>query len=350
MTDTYRPSRPDRDRDRDRPPPLADRMTFSTGAGDSYRPAQSDFTFESNHAAPRFPPSGPANDGSRATQGGSRSGGARRGRGRGRGGDHHGRNNANGARRGGPYKKQAPHERALLRHRDNGSPEHTYGVDGPSRFMNLDDMSDDEEAAMDESDVSAGGNDGPADSKVARTQAPRADGNSVPKWSNPDPYTALPPPSETTGVKKDVVQLIRKAKNQEAEKAIGNNAVAANDDFISFADDDDDDDVDEEIDDAPGLRIYEDDEPIRGRDKGKGSARRPIEGSMNDLAYIDDMLSVPPPRDSYQPQTGGGRKRRFGGAVDVVPEWLASGRGSHRTPWAESAEKYGHLKDKPERW
>ena len=346
MVDSYRPGRPDRDR----PPPLADRMTFTNGTGDSYRPGgqhQSEFTFESNHPAPRFPPSGPANPGSRPPARGNR-GGHKRGR-----VDHHGshgRNNANGYRRGAPHRKAAaPHERALLQHRDDGSPEHTYGVsDGPNRFMNVDDMSDDEEADMEESDASAGGNAAegqPGDAKVARTQAPRADGNTVPQWSNPDPYTSLPPPSETTGVKKDVVQLIRKAKNQAAEKAVGNNAVAANDDFISFGDDDDD----VESDDAPGLRIYEDDEPIRGRGNGNAS-KRPVEGRMNDLPYIDNMVQAPR-QDTYQPhRSGGGRKRKYGGEVGIVQEWLASPRGSHPTPWAEDHGTYKHLADKPERW
>lgn len=348
MHDTYRPGR-DRDRDRDRPRPLTDRMTFSNG--DSYRPAQSDFTFESNHPAPRFPPAGPSNDGSRAPPRGPRGG-----RGGGRG--NHSRNNANGRGRGG-YKKSGPSERALLRHRDNGSPEVSYGVDGPSKFMNLDDMSDDAEASMDESDVSGAGLDGQSDHKLARTQAPRADGNSVPKWSNPDPYTALPPPSETTGVKKDVVQLIRKAKNQDVEKAIGNNAVAANDDFISFADDDDDEEVEEEqqaVDNAPALRIYEDEELIRGRNGGSSrvpsNARPAVEGSINDLAYIDDMLIAPPqlPQSSYQPQRDNGRKRKNGTATAIVNEWVANSRGSHPTPWAERPETYDHLRSTPARW
>ena len=52
-----------------------------------------------------------------------------------------------------------------------------------------------------------------------------------PKWSNPDPYTSLPPPPDTTGTRVDVVKLIRKARN---EHAVADNAMAAQDDFISF--------------------------------------------------------------------------------------------------------------------
>ena len=57
----------------------------------------------------------------------------------------------------------------------------------------------------------------------------------VPKWSNPDPYTVLPPPDETLRKKKDVVQIIRKAR-LSTDKTMENlkNEVAANNDFISL--------------------------------------------------------------------------------------------------------------------
>jgi non-canonical poly(A) RNA polymerase PAPD5/7 len=330
-------------------------MTFSNGAGDSYRPAQSDFTFQSSHAAPHFPPAGPAADGGRATR-------SSRGR-RGGRNDRGGRSNANGGRRGGAHHKAAPHERELLRHRDGGSPDISFGVEGPSRFMNLDDMSDHEEADMDESDVSAGGFDGAEEhgnAKVARILAPRADGDSVPKWStkwsNPDPYTSLPPPSETTGVKKDVVQLIRRAKNQDAEKSIGNNAVAANDDFISFGDDGDGDgdDEDGEVDDDDGLMIYEDERLVQGRNRGNdnGNSRHPVEGRMNDLEYIASIPLHAPQHDTYQQQRGGGgRKRGYDDSyIDVVEEWKRPTRGASPSPWVASAGTYGHLLDQPQRW
>jgi non-canonical poly(A) RNA polymerase PAPD5/7 len=358
MGDTYRPAR--RDRDPPPPRPLADRITFGNGGGDNYRPGgqnKSEFTFQSNHPAPRFPPSGPANGNSRGPPRNNRGGG--RG---GRRGDHHGRNNANGFRRGGARHKAAPHERALLLHQDDGE-EQMYGVsNGPNRFMNIDDMSDHDEADMDESDASA--NDDAAEGqdgkhKVARTQAPRADGDSEPKfaprWSNPDPYTALPPPSETTGVKKDVVNLIRKAKNQAAEKAIGNNAVAANDDFISFGDDlaeNDDDAEDGEVDEDPGLQIYEDNEPIRSRAEGKAS-QRPVQGSVNDLDYGGNAVNETrrDVYDSYQPmQASAGKKRKAGRDVAIVADWLSHSRSGNPTPWATNAQTYQHLFKKPDKW
>jgi non-canonical poly(A) RNA polymerase PAPD5/7 len=57
-----------------------------------------------------------------------------------------------------------------------------------------------------------------------------------PKWSNPDPYTALPPPSQSTGPKKDIVETIRKAKLETAQDAASSNPVKDNIDFISFDD------------------------------------------------------------------------------------------------------------------
>jgi len=352
MVDSYRPSRPERDR----PPPLADRMTFNGGArDDNYRPAQSDFTFESSHQGPRFPPAGPAADGGRAPARNQR--GKGRGRGNGRN-DHQGRSNANGRGRGRAYRKPATHERALLSLRDAGSPERAFGIEGPSRFMNLDDMSQGDDAEMDESDMSAGGNDSAEALGEALGDA-KAVQPAVSKWSNPDPYTALPPPSETTGVKKDVVQLIRKAKNQEAEKAAAANAVAANDDFISFGDDDDGEDG--EVDEGPSMRIYEDEEPIRRRDDrrddddGRGKRRR-TEGPAGDMEYIASHI-VPPQQDSYRPpqdayptqRVGGGRKRRYDDSMPIVDEWMRT-RNGNPSPWVERADAYKHLEDKPGRW
>jgi non-canonical poly(A) RNA polymerase PAPD5/7 len=82
------------------------------------------------------------------------------------------------------------------------------------------DMSDDENGAAEQPN------------KKARTVTKAADGDSVPKWSNPDPYTALPPPDESQRKKKDVVKLIRKAR---VETNAGSTAkVDPADDFISF--------------------------------------------------------------------------------------------------------------------
>jgi non-canonical poly(A) RNA polymerase PAPD5/7 len=75
-------------------------------------------------------------------------------------------------------------------------------------------LSDSDEADM---DISGSDGDGPSAkrARTVETKAPAAD--SVPKWSNPDPYTALPPPGASQSKKKDVVQLIRKSRVQAEE-------------------------------------------------------------------------------------------------------------------------------------
>lgn len=56
----------------------------------------------------------------------------------------------------------------------------------------------------------------------------------APKWSNPDPYTVLPPPDESQHKRMDVVKMIRKAKLQNSLSEAKKDAVTDNDDFISL--------------------------------------------------------------------------------------------------------------------
>jgi non-canonical poly(A) RNA polymerase PAPD5/7 len=79
--------------------------------------------------------------------------------------------------------------------------------------------------------------DEPVKKKARTEQAP--DASAAPKLSNPDPYTALPPPDETTKKKKDFVQLIRKARVEEEEAKAASTAKPEN--FISFDLTDDED-------------------------------------------------------------------------------------------------------------
>jgi len=115
---------------------------------------------------------------------------------------------------------------------------------GIVRYKAVDDMSDSDEAEMDLSDDENDEDQQPR-KKLARTENKAADGDSVPKWSNPDPYTALPPPDESQRKKKDVVKLIRKARVTAATE----NTVkpATTDDFISFDDLGDDQEMDNNI-------------------------------------------------------------------------------------------------------
>lgn len=105
-------------------------------------------------------------------------------------------------------------------------------------YRDIDELSDDDEIDMDISDNGdSDTNTADRPAKRARTDQPAAVAQQdAPKWSNPDPYTALPPPETTR--KKDVVQLIRKARVEaEAPKPAVSSEAA---DFIScdFSDDD----------------------------------------------------------------------------------------------------------------
>lgn len=205
----WRP-RPSPNSQRDRPPPRSD--TWRPGAGgrggrddsrdwrnhahpssDSYRPQvpKGDFTFRFDK------PAGMVDQPRNGYSAGNR----------GRWKDS----------RDGPPKKPArrwqpanPSERALISGATFDVPEERVD-DGQSgaKFRDLDELSDDDELEM---DISASDSEGPS-RKRARTNKAAADSSAeVPKWCNPDPYTALPCPEETTHKKRDVVKLIRKAR------------------------------------------------------------------------------------------------------------------------------------------
>jgi len=105
-----------------------------------------------------------------------------------------------------------------------------YAQDTEDKFRRLDELTDSEESDMEHSEDE---DEGAHRSKRARLEPV---GNAVsdevrPKWSDPNPYTSLPPPSETTGKRVDVVKLIRKARNTALAKQ---DAGTDSEDFISF--------------------------------------------------------------------------------------------------------------------
>jgi len=131
--------------------------------------------------------------------------------------------------------------------------------EGEKRFLDIDDMSDSAEEAMDESDLDeyeppleialpthgsranlsvTSREDSVSSSREVEVhgtaKAATKNGTSLPKWSNPEYYTALPPPDESQRRKRDVVKLIRKARVAVGKSTTSASQVAANDDFISF--------------------------------------------------------------------------------------------------------------------
>lgn len=164
----------------------------------------------------------------------------------------------------GGRKFPATADRPLLRSTRGSTPEQLTGMaeeeKGQRRFMVPEDISDSEEADMDESELDEnyeppeptdrteldsnmtnGSASEPPRKKQVLEKPDRnsADGESVPKWSNPDPYTVLPPPDESQKKRRDVVKLIRKARIAAEQESARSNAVAANDDFISLNFEDD---------------------------------------------------------------------------------------------------------------
>ncbi|KAM0254489.1 hypothetical protein ACHAQJ_006707 [Trichoderma viride] len=188
------------------------------GGGDSYRPhvPQGDFTFRMEKPAgiSNYVPAG---------QPSPRRGPRRDGRGGGP------------PRRGGrPRWQPPPHasERALISGVTTGLPEESVHTSEGAKFRDLDELSDDDELDMDISSRSSQSDTEEPSKKRVRTAAIDETANATPKWSNPDPYTALPCPDEATRKKRDVVKLIRKARLEDSSNKLAASTEA--EDFLSF--------------------------------------------------------------------------------------------------------------------
>lgn len=147
-------------------------------------------------------------------------------------------------------KHPATAARPLLSTRRSRTPEQMVGMDDSKRFKNVDDLSNSDGEDMDQgsdidlsaSEMSEGEVRQPSKKRIMSmpgSAAPMLD--PIPqfapqsRWSNPDPYTALPPADDVTGKRTDFVRLIRKAK-ADTDQSI--NSAADGNDFISFGGDD----------------------------------------------------------------------------------------------------------------
>lgn len=209
-------------------------------------------------------------------------------------------------------------------------------------YRDFDDLSDDEEAAMEISDQSDdGGDDEPAAKRARRTEDDTDAAKSVPKWSNPDAETALPP-EDAQRKKKDVVKLIRKARiedNAAAKLAASTEA----EDFISFdfGDDqgEDDEDAQESVnrpapteprrDPVSNQQAPAKSGPPSGPARDRVDYPRAPQASSDPLGTrkrtIDDEIKPP----SYGPLKKGVKTPARG---KVVPEW-APVRNEDPCPW-----------------
>ncbi|KAK5692436.1 hypothetical protein LTR97_010744 [Elasticomyces elasticus] len=135
----------------------------------------------------------------------------------------------------GGFRGRAAHNRVLLRTDRQTTPEQLEGMnhDGQTRFLDIESISSGSEAG-EVIDLTIDSDDGGVELPRKRAKVEVATETAVPKWSNPDPYTVLPPPETLGAPKKDIVQTIRKAKTDAISRNGGSNAVQENIDFISF--------------------------------------------------------------------------------------------------------------------
>ncbi|KAK4541149.1 hypothetical protein LTR36_008223 [Oleoguttula mirabilis] len=155
------------------------------------------------------------------------------------------RNGATTGYRGrGGFRPRPAHNRDILNKTGRETtPELLDGmyIDGEARFREVDSSSEEssDEASDDEVIDLTRDSDEDTEAPRKRTKVKAQPETAAPKWSNPDPYTVLPPPETLGAPKKDIVQVIRKAKVDGVPKADGQNAVKENADFISLNFDDD---------------------------------------------------------------------------------------------------------------
>lgn len=155
-----------------------------------------------------------------------------------------------GFQRGRGYRHVATAARPLLSLKQADMAELSLGAaDDPNavkRFLHVDDMTDSDEEQMDESDSDQDVSNEPVSHSIEMGMEPPAKRRALgvasvastavseaPKWSNPDPYTSLPPVDELRK-RKDVVKIIRKARIATERAVIAANEAGDNDDFISF--------------------------------------------------------------------------------------------------------------------
>lgn len=123
-----------------------------------------------------------------------------------------------------------PSERALLKHQPELSEDHVAPVsNGSYRFKDIENLTDSEEEPMDED------SDEEEDKPVKKRKLNGEDEETTdkPRWSNPDPYTVLPPANEPSTKPINFVKLIRKARNDQSGPLP---STAEESDFISFDD------------------------------------------------------------------------------------------------------------------
>jgi non-canonical poly(A) RNA polymerase PAPD5/7 len=189
------------------------------------------------------------------------------------------------------------------------------------KYRAVEDLSDSDEAEMDvssddENERKDLGSEEQPKKKQPRTELNNsADGDSVPRWSNPDPYTVLPPPDESQRKKMDVVKLIRKARVVSSSGS-ATKTEAVTDDFISF---DFNDEGKEDFDQSQDSIDEENGIGVPGAPKGPRGHKHP-----EDLRHIPNsnpggVKSIRRVLDTSSDPALGSRKRNFQDVIKDVP-------------------------------
>lgn len=180
-----------------------------------------------------------------------------------------------------------------------------------NRFRDVENLTDSEEEEMSEDEVIEE-NSRPKRRKLVVDEP---DEEPMVKWSNPDPYTALPPAPDSNHKRVDVVKLIRKARVDEgAHQATDANQA----DFISFASLGDDDLFAPPSNAPTGPRT--DPQPYERREE---IAPKHVLGKRKHDVFENDALLGPVNRT------------RFHKSGKVLAAWQAIEESS-ATPWLKS--------------
>jgi non-canonical poly(A) RNA polymerase PAPD5/7 len=191
-------------------------------------------------------------------------------------------------------------------HNNTGSEVAFYNTAGGVTYRPLDELSDSDETDMDISGDEAEAAEGPSNKRARLAVKQSASDNNAPRWSNPDPYTALPPEMATQqGKRKDVVQLIRKAR--VSAKEVRTSLPAESADFISLDFDDSD------VEDGSHDGSHDDEEHALTASTGPSAA--PItDRAQPDLRLPAKPMPIKPAKSSQPfpdptPSALGSRKR-----------------------------------------
>lgn len=224
------------------------------------------------------------------------------------------------------------HAREILHHKDRETtPEQLEGMNADKRVRYLDNASNSEDSEdsgdSEDSEDTSNSDDSGKEAEDGGQSRKRVKIDDVaeparPQWSNPDPYSVLPPTDLGLQPKKDIVQTIRKAKVDATSQIDATNSIKENADFISFDFGDDavkDDDMDENELGVSGHPSGAPDELWKPSDR-----------------EVAEMLAQSAP--------GGNKRKRVqsqsNACGEIVDEWVADPNDNSSLPWHRPDQRF----------